>query len=35
MIREALSWLPRTADDFGTLTALGALFALAYLLLAI
>jgi len=30
-----MSWLPRTADDFGTLLAMGSLFALAYAILAI
>lgn len=28
-----MSWLPRTADDFGTLAAMGALCAVAYLTL--
>lgn len=34
-MRALLSCLPRTVDDFGTLAAMGVLFATAYLFLAI
>lgn len=30
-----MSWLPRTADDFGTLAAMGTLCAIAYFILAL
>lgn len=34
-MRALLSCLPRTADDFGTLAALGVIFAFGYLILAL